>query len=107
MPKWGYNDEVRSILTEHKVKLQIKYEVTGEQTIISMVQNGLGISILPEMVLHQYTHNLRIVRLEKPAFRTIGIALNSNKNASPATRKFLNCVQSWLRKQGIIPINKS
>jgi DNA-binding transcriptional LysR family regulator len=100
--KWGNNDEVRRMLTEHRVKPQIRYEVTEDQAIIAMVQNGLGISILPKMVLRGHERNVRIVRLEKPVYRTIGVALNVMKHASPAALKFLEFLQAWLKRQGLL-----
>lgn len=102
MPKWGNTGDVRRILLENNLKPKIKYEVVEDQAIIAMVQNGLGISILPEMVLLHDNHHIHIVNLEKPAYRTIGIALNSIKNTSPAARKFLICIQSWLDRQGLL-----
>lgn len=102
MPKWGNTGDVRRILLENHLKPKIRYEVVEDQAIIAMVQNGLGISILPEMVLLHNTHNVHIANLEKPAYRTIGIALNSMKNTSPAARKFLLSIQSWLDHQGLL-----
>ncbi|MDR3565767.1 MAG: LysR family transcriptional regulator [Negativicutes bacterium] len=102
MPKWGSNDDVRRILRENNVTPRIKYEIAEDQAIIAMVQNGLGISILPEMVLRHNACNLSIVSLEKPVYRTIGIALNSIKNASPATKRFLAFLQLWLKRQGLL-----
>ncbi|WP_378955187.1 LysR family transcriptional regulator [Pelosinus sp. sgz500959] len=102
MPKWGNTGDVRRILLENNLQPKIKYEVVEDQAIIAMVQNGLGISILPEMVLLHNAHHVHIVNLEKPAYRTIGIALNSMKNTSPAARKFLSCIRSWLDRQGLL-----
>jgi len=102
MPKWGSNDDLRRILDENNVKLKIKYEVAEDQTIIAMVQNGLGISILPEMVLFHNIHNVCAIDLEKPAYRKIGIAFNSIKNTSPAANKFLDTMQFWLKRQELL-----
>lgn len=102
MPKWGNTGDVQRVLLENNLKPKVKYEVVEDQAIIAMVQNGLGISILPEMVLYRNSHDVHIVNLEKPAYRTIGIALNSIKKASPAARKFLACIQSWLERQGLL-----
>lgn len=102
MPKWGANDDVRRFLNENKIKPTVKYEVAEDQAIIAMVENGLGISILPKMVLHQHDQNIHIASLEKPAHRTIGIAFTAINSASPATAKFLDFLQRWLKKQGLL-----
>jgi DNA-binding transcriptional LysR family regulator len=102
MPKWGINDDVRRIFHENNVKPQVKYEVAEDQAIIAMVQNGLGISIMPKMVLRYSTHKVRSISLAKPAYRNIGIALNSAKNTAPAAAKFMDFLQGWLKRQGLL-----
>ena len=99
--KWGSTDDVRRILSENNVKPKIKYEVAEERTIIAMVQNGLGISILPEMVLVGDIHNICLIDLEKSAYRLIGIGLNSIKNISPAARKFFGMRTILVNAAGI------
>ena len=102
MPKWGTHGDVRRILLENNLKPRIKYEVVEDQAIVAMVKNGLGISILPEMVLLNNTRDIQVVNLEKTAFRTIGIALISMQKSSPAAKKFLICVRSWLDNQKLL-----
>lgn len=103
MPKWGNTDDVRRILRKNQLTPTIKYEVVEDQAIISMVKNGLGISILPEMVLRQSAQasEVQVVDLEETAYRTIGIALQSMQRISPAAKKFLFCIRAWLAEQGL------
>ena len=102
MPKWGNHGDVRRLLMENNLKPHIKYEVVEDQAIVAMVKNSLGISILPEMVLRSNTRDIQVVNLEKTAYRTIGIALISMQNSSPAAKKFLACVRSWLDSQKLL-----
>lgn len=102
MPKWGSDDDVKRISNETHVKLNIKYEVTEDRAIIAMVKNGLGVSILPEMVVSHAPENIRIISLERPYYRTIAIAAYSLKNISPAARKFIDCTRSWLKDHNLL-----
>jgi len=61
-----------------------------------MVQNGMGISILPEMVLYRVPHNVRILSLEGEHYRSIGIAAPSFNTISPAAQKFIDYMKAWL-----------
>jgi DNA-binding transcriptional LysR family regulator len=97
MPQWGSDDNIRRLLNEHKLNLQVKYELMEERTILAMVQKGLGITILPELILVNVPDNIHIVDLEEADYRIIGIAASSLKNISPAAKKFLACTRSWLR----------
>ena len=60
-----------------------------------MVQHGMGISILPEMVLYRIPNNIRILNLEQENYRSIGIAATSFKTIAPATQKFIEYLKSW------------
>lgn len=102
MPKWGYDNDVTRTLKENQVNPNVKYEVEGDQAIIAMVQNGLGISILPEMVLFRVPETVRVVKLAGQHYRTIGIAAHSLKNLAPAGRKFAECVRAWLAEAELL-----
>lgn len=100
MPQWGSDDNIRRFLDKNNLALSIKYEFMEEQVILAMVQKGLGISILPELILVKIPDNIHVVDLEKTDYRTLGIAVLSLKNTSPAAKKFIDCVLSWLREHG-------
>jgi DNA-binding transcriptional LysR family regulator len=100
MPQWGSDDNIRRFLDKNNLTLSIKYELMEEQVILAMVQKGLGISILPELILVNIPDNIHVVDLEKTDYRTLGIAVLSLKNTSPAAKKFIDCVLSWLREHG-------
>lgn len=102
IPKWGYDSDVLRILKEHGITPKVKYEVEGNQTIIAMVQNGLGISIIPEMVLSWVPQNVRVVNLEGQHYRSIGIAAHSLNKLSPAANKFKQCIQGWLADENLL-----
>ncbi|NJJ40644.1 LysR family transcriptional regulator [Paenibacillus apii] len=96
LPKKSCDNDVRRIFKENNVSPAIKFEFEDDQAIISMVQNGMGISILPEMVLHQVPSHIRILDLEGDHYRSIGIAAPSLKSMSPAARKIVKYVQAFL-----------
>ncbi|AIQ20488.1 hypothetical protein H70357_30130 [Paenibacillus sp. FSL H7-0357] len=67
-----------------------------------MVEKGLGISILPELVTRFQHEYVAMLELEERSFRSLGLTVNSMKYASPATRRFLQHVQSWSSGQRVI-----
>jgi len=96
MSKKGSDNDLKRIFQENNVTPHIKFELADDQAIISMVQNGMGISILPEMVLYRVPHNVRILSLEGEHYRSIGIAAPSFNTISPAARKFIEYMKAWL-----------
>lgn len=93
----GSDYDVRRIFEKGGIKPNIKFTAGDDYAIIAMVEKGLGISILPEMVITRQNHNVAMLELEVQEFRSLGIAALSMKYASPATRRFLAYVQEWLR----------
>ncbi|QNK87481.1 LysR family transcriptional regulator [Sporosarcina sp. resist] len=96
MSKKGSDNDLKRIFQENNVTPHIKFELADDQAIISMVQNGMGISILPEMVLYRVPHNVRILSLEGEHYRSIGIAAPSFNTISPAAQKFIDYMKAWL-----------
>lgn len=96
--KKGSDNDLIRILKENNGTLKIKFELSDDQAIISMVENGIGISVLPEMVLHRIPPQIRILSLEGENYRTIGIAAISFNTVAPATKKFIEFLKSWLHE---------
>lgn len=96
MPSKGSDDDIIRVLEKASIKPDIKFKVGDDYAIMAMVENGLGISILPELVLRGQQRNIRIVEMEEPRYRSLGIAVNSMKHVSPAVRRFLDYVQKHL-----------
>ncbi|WP_043922440.1 LysR family transcriptional regulator [Paenibacillus terrae] len=96
MPASGCDTDVRRIFSQHKLAPKIKYELEDDHAIMAMVQNGLGISILPEMILVQNPYELCIRPLDGPYLRSIGIAAASLKNMAPAAKKCMDFIAEWI-----------
>ncbi|MBB3126251.1 DNA-binding transcriptional LysR family regulator [Paenibacillus rhizosphaerae] len=96
MPKEGSDYDVRRVLRKGRVKPPVKFRAADDYAIVAMVENGLGISILPEMILRGRRNEVVALELEDGSCRSLGIALNATKNVSPATRKMIDCTRSWL-----------
>ena len=56
---------------------------------VSMVESGLGISILPELILKRIPYRIVARELEIPAYRNIGLAWKEKKGNSPMLKRFL------------------
>lgn len=102
MPQWGADDNIRRILLNSNIPLQTKYELMEGRTIIAMVQNGLGISILPELILENIPLDIHLIPLEPEEYRIIGLAALSFKQLSPAAKKFIQCIYAWLTEQDLL-----
>ena len=86
--------EASQLLESCGITPHVRFTTWDEQTILSMVERGLGVSILPALALKRSAYRVVARRLDVPAYRNLGIALRSKKTASLAVKSFLEYVES-------------
>ncbi|KRI52421.1 LysR family transcriptional regulator [Acinetobacter pittii] len=94
----GSRYQVELILKNFNVKPDIKFYVSQILSIVSMVHNQLGISIVSDMVITKELLSLYpnvVKRPFKPNLkRSIGLAVKNKKHMSPAVKAFIEVAQS-------------
>lgn len=85
----GGKTEVSELLEESHVHPQIRFTTWEDFAIMSMVEKGLGIGILPDMILKRVPYRMAVRPLEQPYYREIGLAMKSREHLTPATQKFI------------------
>ena len=85
----GAKAEILKIFEENNLSPQIKLTILDDYAIMSMVESGLGISILSQLIMKRIPYRIVAKPLDVRAFRTIGIALKDKKTASLAVKRFL------------------
>ena len=89
--------DARRVLEAAGVKPNIRFYTKDDYAIIAMVEKGLGMSIMPELLLQGRTANLRVLPLIPEAKRTIGLAIAAGDRAGPATRRFADYVVQYVK----------
>lgn len=85
----GENDEISEFFRSYDIKPKIHFTTWEDYSIMAMVESGLGISILPELILKRIPYQILIKPLAVPAYRSIALALKNTQNASLAVKRFL------------------
>ena len=102
MPMPDYDGEVRYILNKLPRWPQILFSACSDYAIINMVTEGLGVSILPELLLKNYGHSAVALPMDPPQERMLGMGVPQLRTASPVTRNFMEYVKRYvLQEQGI------
>ncbi|MCM1468429.1 MAG: LysR family transcriptional regulator [Alistipes sp.] len=89
----GAKAEISEIFERCNLTPKVHFTTWDDYAIMSMVESGLGISILPELILKRVPYRIVAKELDVPAYRKIGLALRSRKNASLAVKRFLDYLQ--------------
>lgn len=74
-------------------KLHIKLTTWDDYAIMSMVERGFGVSILPELILQRIPYEITIKSLAKPVYREIGFVIKEYKTTSLAVKCFMNYLE--------------
>lgn len=85
----GANAEVSEIFERNGLTPRVRFTTWDDYAVMSMVEKGLGVSILPELILKRIPYHIVVKELDVPACREIGLALRERKTASLAVRRFL------------------
>ena len=90
----GGKTEVTELLETYQVHPQIRFTTWEDYAIMAMVEKGLGIGILPQLILQRIPYEIEIRSLKKPYYREIGLAVKDQRRLSPATTKFIEYLTS-------------
>lgn len=93
MPTGMYQSHIEELFEEAQMKPSIRFEVHDCTTIANMVQEGLGVTIGPELFL-KTQQNIKISKLNIENSREVTLACQSIENASPAVREFLHVAKN-------------
>ena len=98
----SYDYATSRILEEHSLTPNIKFTSRDERTIFSMVENGLGVSILPELVMRGWSGRAVTLPLKPGVTRELAICLPSFAEASPACKRFVAYVKKMVARDGSV-----
>lgn len=84
------NTEFSHLFVQHGLTPNVHFTTWDDYAIMSMVENGLGISILPELILRRIPYHIVTRPLDVPAYRDIVLALRDRKTAPLAVKRFLD-----------------
>ncbi len=86
----GAKAEISEIFERNNLTPNVRFTTWDDYAVMSMVENGLGIAILPELILKRVPYGILAKALDIPAYRDIGFVLRDMKNASLAVKRFID-----------------
>ncbi len=89
----GAKAEISEVFERNNLTPRVHFTTWDDYAIMSMVESGLGISILPELILKRIPYRIVAKELDVPAYRDIALALRDKKTASLAVKRFLEYLQ--------------
>lgn len=81
-----------------------QYEVLDDYTIMSMVEQGLGVSLLYRLVLQNVRSGIVSRPLSAPVKRTIALAYKNKKALSAAAQRFIDFILNCQKEQNLFDV---
>lgn len=88
----GEISEPLTIFKQNNFEPNIQYRVHDAYWIMSMIEQGLGVSILPKLVLNRCPYNIVTKAISPSVIRTISVAYKDKRVLPVASRYFIDFI---------------
>lgn len=99
MPDNDSDTFLHRLFDRYHVRPQLKYKVLLMSTVFSMVEKGLGLSVVPESTLNKTLYDFDIFSLKDPVHRQINIVTTKTNLSSPIISAFFHIAQGLQQSQ--------
>ena len=86
----GNDFDIHNALEQSGITPNYSYSVLDDQTILSMVENKLGLSILTNLICTGCNYKVDLIPVDPPCYREMGIGMRRYENLSPAAKSFVD-----------------
>ena len=86
----GENREVSDVFRRYGLSPDVRCTLWDDFAIMSMVESGMGLSILPRLILKRIPYRVVLKELDVPAYRNIGLAVRKKETVSLAMKRFMD-----------------
>ena len=98
----GYNADTISFIKKYNLSIRPQFFIDNDQSILALVESGLGISIIPELILNKVRCNVNVYPIKPNEFRTIGMVTHKKQFLSPATLKMFDHILSYIESNNLM-----
>lgn len=96
MPYFGFDKDILCVFEREKVMPNIEPTYVDDQTVISMVEHGMGISMLSKLVMLDNKSDVISLPVVPEAHRELVLCLKSLRTATEPVKEFINCATEVL-----------
>ena len=91
--------EIAEVFNKHKVKPNVRFAEMNDYAVVAMVEKGLGVTLLPQMIVEKTSRNIAIRPLVSGEQRTLGIAVKNQNHLTASTKEFIQYKQEWVSEK--------
>jgi len=94
----GNTRDTDRFLKEHDLTGDFSHMVWHDTMLVRLIESGLGVAIMPELILESIEGEYRAIPIEDAPYRTIGIATNSGQRKG-STKMLVRETEDYLRER--------
>jgi DNA-binding transcriptional LysR family regulator len=98
MSRYTSEPLLRAAYLRHRLSPRVRFEVQDLGTLISMVREGLGFSIVPRLAFPVAFPGVTLVPVTPRIHRELGLAIRDQEHVAPVLRAFLRSVEEVAAK---------
>ncbi|WP_225048042.1 LysR family transcriptional regulator [Lacticaseibacillus kribbianus] len=99
LQRGDYDRDTKAALDRYHVDTNSLNYSIDDQSILSMVESGLGWGILPRLALTKLTGSVNVYPLAEPFARTLCLVMNPTTQKSPSVAHMLTVIKDFLRRE--------
>jgi DNA-binding transcriptional LysR family regulator len=101
MSTGGCEPMISAVFRAAGVTPRVSYSVRDTETLVALVEQGLGITMMPELSLPRTLPGVSVCRLDPPVRRAIALAVRGGAAVlPPAAAAFVEQAKQWTAAQG-------
>jgi len=92
------NQDAQQVWEANHITPNIQYITKDDYAMIAMAEKGLGICILPELLVKDSSKDVALMELDPPAYRTLAIAFPPHKQISENALRFAEFAKAQMKE---------
>lgn len=89
----GAKAEISELFERNNLTPNVRFTTWDDYAVMSLVESGLGVSILPQLILKRVPYNIISKSLDVEAYRQIGFVVRDMKTVSIAVKRFMEYLE--------------
>ena len=94
-----YDLDTKAALDHYSIKSTAIQFSIDDQSIVAMVEAGLGLGILPALALQKMHGEVKILPFSTPFYRKIALVTSNQQRLAPSSRQMIKNVRELIRRQ--------
>ena len=104
MPTKGNNTDILGLCEKFNFHPQVAFTMPDDLSLLAMAENGLGCTILPNLIVSNYHQHAAGKEIDGDTSRTVSFAVRGKEARHPRIQALLEITRSLLDSFGVDPV---